>query len=143
MAVTVMSPNVSRQFRRTMRAFMKQHQTLLTLSKFLQSRTTQQILSEKIPIPEPTPVQPAVSDIDSEVRVCSLSEYKEVALSLAYAFADDPCAMYFVETEDRKHWTAEQKWALHVEIMEYVVYAHMLDGVVTTIGENYGAVALW
>jgi ribosomal protein S18 acetylase RimI-like enzyme len=124
-----------------MRAFLKQRQTFLAFTKVLQytqQNSVPQILSEKVPLPP----QPVLS-VDQDVRVCSLSEYKEVALSLAIAFADDPCAMFFINTADRKHWTAEQKWALHLEIMEYVVYAHMLDGVVTTVGENYGAVALW
>jgi hypothetical protein len=78
-----------------------------------------------------------------QVRIPDISEYKGLALSLAHAFAADEVAMYFIDTPDRKHWTEEQKWDLHLAIMEYIVYAHFLDGLVTTIGEDYGAVALW
>jgi len=79
----------------------------------------------------------------NKVRVPDISEYKGLALSLAHAFAVDDVAMYFIDTPDRPHWTAEQKWDLHLSIMEYIVYAHFLDGLVTTVGEGYGAVALW
>jgi hypothetical protein len=78
-----------------------------------------------------------------EVRVPDISEYKGLALSLAHSFAVDEVAMYFIDTPDRQHWTEEQKWELHLATMEYIVYAHFLDGLVATIGENYGAVALW
>jgi hypothetical protein len=79
----------------------------------------------------------------NQVRVCTLDEYKELALSLAHAFKDDEIAMYFIDTPDRAHWTDQQKWDLHLTVMEYVVYAHLLTGLVTTVGENYGGVALW
>lgn len=78
-----------------------------------------------------------------QVRICTLNEYKDLALSLAHAFKHDEVAMYFIDTPDRAHWTEQQKWDLHLAIMEYVVYAHLLTGLVTTIGENYGGVALW
>jgi hypothetical protein len=78
-----------------------------------------------------------------QVRVCTLDEYKELALSLAHAFKDDEVAMHFIDTPDRSDWTDQQKWDLHLAVMEYVVYAHLLTGLVTTIGENYGGVALW
>jgi hypothetical protein len=79
----------------------------------------------------------------AEVRICTIDEYKALALSLAHAFKVDDFAMYFIDTPDRTHWTAEQKWDLHLNVMEYVVYAHLLNGLVTTAGENYGGVALW
>jgi len=77
------------------------------------------------------------------VRVPELHEYRGIALSLALAFSEDEIAMYFINTPDRAHWTAAQKWDLHLQIMEYIVYAHLLDGLVTTVGDDYGAVALW
>lgn len=80
---------------------------------------------------------------DDQVRVVGISEYKAAALSLAQAFKDDDVSMYFVETEEVKHWTQKEKWDLHVSIMEYLVYAHILKGLVTTVGPNYGSVALW
>ncbi|RMZ72451.1 gcn5-related n-acetyltransferase [Pyrenophora seminiperda CCB06] len=76
------------------------------------------------------------------VRVVTAAEYKQAALCLAEAFAKDDVVMYFVDVPDREHWTAEQKWALHVEILEYIVYAHILKGLVTTVGD-FEAVALW
>ena len=78
-----------------------------------------------------------------DVRVVRLDEYKQAALALAEAFAEDDVAMYFIDTPDREHWTKEQKWNLHVEILEYVTYAHLLKGLVLTAGENYGCIALW
>ena len=79
----------------------------------------------------------------NQVRVVDISEYKAAALSLAQAFKDDDVAMYFVETDEVKHWTRKEKWDLHVNIMEYLVHAHILKGLVTTIGPNYDSVALW
>jgi len=76
------------------------------------------------------------------VRVVTAAEYKQAALCLAEAFAQDDVVMYFVDVPDREHWTAEQKWALHVEILEYITYAHILKGLVTTVGD-FEAVALW
>lgn len=85
----------------------------------------------------------AVSGFDDEVRVVKKHEYRQAALCLAKAFKDDDVAMYFVETGDADHWTWQQKWDLHVSILEYLVYAHILKGLVTTIGPNYDCVALW
>ena len=78
-----------------------------------------------------------------DVRVVKLEEYKQAADALAEAFAEDDVAMYFINTPDCQHWTKEEKWKLHVEILEYVTYAHILKGLVLTAGENYGCVALW
>lgn len=80
---------------------------------------------------------------DDGVRVVRIEEYKQAADALAEAFAEDDVAMYFIDTPDRQHWTKEQKWKLHVEILEYVTYAHILKGLVLTAGEDYGCVALW
>ncbi|KAF2204672.1 hypothetical protein GQ43DRAFT_135990 [Delitschia confertaspora ATCC 74209] len=85
----------------------------------------------------------SLASADDEVRVVSLAEYKEAALSLAEAFAEDDVARYFIDVPDREHWTEAEKWKLHVDILEYVTYAHCLKGLVTTVGANYGAVALW
>ncbi|KAJ9644752.1 hypothetical protein H2199_003716 [Coniosporium tulheliwenetii] len=96
-------------------------------------------------VPAETKPENAVlnSKVDDGVRVISIDEYKEAARCLAEAFEHDDVARYFVDTPDRAHWTAKQKWDLHVSIMEYVTYAHCLKGLVTTVGPNYGAVALW
>lgn len=77
------------------------------------------------------------------VRVVAKNECKQAALCLAEAFREDAVARYFTHTPDREHWTEEQRWALHVSMMEYITYAHIMNGLVLTVGPNYGCVALW
>lgn len=77
------------------------------------------------------------------VRVLQLHEYKEAALCLAEAFKDDEVSKYFVDTPDRANWTEDQKWELHLKVMEYITYAHLLRGLVVSAGPNYDCVALW
>ena len=77
------------------------------------------------------------------VRVVKMSEYKAAAQTLAEAFATDDVVRYFIDTPDRTTWSAAKKWRLHVKILEYIVYAHCLKGMVLTAGEGYGCVALW
>ncbi|KAG9549517.1 hypothetical protein KCU61_g3814, partial [Aureobasidium melanogenum] len=77
------------------------------------------------------------------VRRVTLAEYKQAAQCLAEAFADDDVARYFTEVPDRAHWTEKQKWDLHVSILEYITYAHILKGLVLAAGPDYGCVALW
>ena len=79
----------------------------------------------------------------NQPRVVGKQEYKEAAASLARAFKDDDVAMYFIETDDVPHWTPEEKWDLHLYLMECLVYAHILKGLVTAIGPEYDCVALW
>jgi hypothetical protein len=83
-----------------------------------------------------------VPPLTDGIRVVTAAEYKQAAACLAEAFGEDVVARYFVDVPDREHWTAEEKWALHVEILEYVTYAHILKGLVTTVGD-FEAVALW
>lgn len=80
---------------------------------------------------------------DGGVRLLGLHEYKQAARTLAEAFKDDHVAWYFLETPDRAHWTKEQQWDLHVQIFEYIVYAHLLKGIAVTAGPNHECVALW
>ena len=87
-------------------------------------------------------VTPAVTGSDG-VRVLSIEEYKAAALCLAEAFKDDHTTHYFLDTPDSSDWTEEQKWEVHLSMFEYIVYAHCLKGLVTTVGPNYGAVSLW
>lgn len=84
----------------------------------------------------------AVPPLANGVRLVTLDEYKQAAACLAEAFAADEVARYFTDVPDREHWTEDEKWALHVEIMEYITYAHILKGLVTTVGD-FEAVALW
>lgn len=80
---------------------------------------------------------------DHRVRILDISEYKEAAQCLAEAFAHDDVAWYFLDTPDRTKWSRADKWELHVSILEYIVYAHCLKGLATTVGPNYDSVSLW
>ncbi|KAI3318333.1 hypothetical protein HD806DRAFT_318687 [Xylariaceae sp. AK1471] len=79
---------------------------------------------------------------EDQVRAIGISEFKEAGLSLAQAFATDELAQYLLDAEDVKGGE-ETKWRLHVDIFNYIVAAHCYKGVVTTIGPDYEAVALW
>ncbi|KAG9925596.1 hypothetical protein KCV05_g7486, partial [Aureobasidium melanogenum] len=76
------------------------------------------------------PVTAAATAGGDGVRQVTLAEYKQAAQCLAEAFADDDVARYFTEVPDRAHWTEKQKWDLHVSILEYITYAHILKGLV-------------
>ncbi len=92
----------------------------------------------------------------TDVIVVRKSQYKAAADCLAAAFAKDDVANYFLQCPDMAHWTIEQKWTLHVNILEYIVYAHCLKGLVLGIPSagsravddneyqvQFDAVALW
>ena len=79
----------------------------------------------------------------NDVRVVRPEDYRQAAACLAEAFAKDHIVRYPIDTPDRAHWTNAQKWDLHVSALEYVTYAHILNGLVTTVGPNYDCVALW
>lgn len=64
-------------------------------------------------------------------------------IGLAEAFAVDEVARYFVDTQDMEIYSEEYKWKLHLDILRYITAAHCYKGIVTTIGPNYDAVALW
>jgi hypothetical protein len=78
-----------------------------------------------------------------EIRILTLAEYKPAALALAEAFANDDVSRYFIDTPDRANWDEKRKWNLHLKIMEGVVFAHILKGVATSVGDDYGCIALW
>jgi hypothetical protein len=80
---------------------------------------------------------------EDAVRVLTLAEYKEAGMSLAEAFKEDHSSMYFTHTPDRADWSEQQRWELHVKMMEYITYAHLLKGLVLSAGPNYDCVALW
>ncbi|KAK1522146.1 acetyltransferase [Colletotrichum costaricense] len=80
---------------------------------------------------------------EDTVRVIGMSECKEAGLSLAHAFAADDLSQYLLDADDMANLSAESKWKLHVDIMTYIAAAHSLNGIVTTIGSDYDAVALW
>jgi Ser-tRNA(Ala) deacylase AlaX len=81
--------------------------------------------------------------VTEEVRTVSISECEGVAQCLAEAFAVDEVSRYFVDTPDMANVTEAVKWKLHYNIMRYLTAAHCYKGIVTTVGEDYGAVALW
>ena len=91
----------------------------------------------------------AESDICTGVQIIPQSAYKAAAACLAAAFSVDDVSAYFTDCPDTTSWTPEARWALHVHIMEYMVYAHMINGFVIGIpsssekGNGYDAVALW
>jgi hypothetical protein len=78
-----------------------------------------------------------------KVRILTMNEYREAGQCLALAFAQDEVARYFIDTKDMVNCSEEEKWNLHVDILEYLVAAHCYSGLVTTVGPNYDAVALW
>ncbi|KAF2162539.1 hypothetical protein M409DRAFT_69112 [Zasmidium cellare ATCC 36951] len=80
---------------------------------------------------------------NNSVRVLTLSEYKQAGSTLAEAFRKDHTSLYFTHTPDRSDWSEQQKWELHVKMMEYITYAHLLKGLVVCAGPNYDSVALW
>ncbi|SPN99592.1 uncharacterized protein DNG_02444 [Cephalotrichum gorgonifer] len=80
---------------------------------------------------------------DAAVRRASMSECREVALSLAHSFATDGFSMYLVGAWDMAHLSHEEKWRLHVDMMAYSTAAHFLSGIVKTIGPEYDSVAVW
>ncbi|KAG9781334.1 putative N-acetyltransferase [Exophiala dermatitidis] len=79
------------------------------------------------------------------VRIVSPHEYKEAAACLAEAFRHDDVVRYAIDTPDRMHLSDEERFNLHKATMEYVTYAHCLNGLVLAVGENdnYDCVALW
>ncbi|KAK0629728.1 acetyltransferase, partial [Bombardia bombarda] len=80
---------------------------------------------------------------EESVRVVGMSECREAALSLAHAFAADDYAKYLVDPGDASDISPEDKWKLHVDMMEYAVAAHCMKGLATTIGPDFDSVALW
>jgi hypothetical protein len=80
---------------------------------------------------------------EESVRVIGIEECREAGLSLAHSFAADDLSQYFIDADDTTALSAEHKWKLHVDIMTYIVAAHCYNGIVTTIGPDYDAVALW
>jgi hypothetical protein len=78
-----------------------------------------------------------------EVRVIGIAEYEQAAQCLAEAFAVDEVARYFLDTPDMATYSEEYKYKLHCNILRYITAAHCYNGIVTSIGPNYDAVALW
>lgn len=77
------------------------------------------------------------------VRIVAPHEYKEAAACLAEAFRLDQIVRYAIDTPDRMHLSEVERFELHKATMEYVTYAHCLQGLVLTVGDNFDCVALW
>ncbi|KAI9752328.1 MAG: proteasome regulatory particle base subunit [Chaenotheca gracillima] len=78
----------------------------------------------------------------TDVRIVTPSEYREAAVSLARAFEHDPTSRYPLYTKDMEEYSDEYKYQLHASILECLVYAYTLSGLVTTVGPDYASVAL-
>lgn len=78
-----------------------------------------------------------------EVRVVGIKDFEHAAQCLSEAFAVDEVARYFVDTDDMAKYPETIKYKLHCDIIRYMTAAHCYEGIVTTIGPNFDAVALW
>ncbi|PHH86687.1 hypothetical protein CDD83_9885 [Cordyceps sp. RAO-2017] len=79
----------------------------------------------------------------STVREIGMSERREASFSLAAAFAADPLSLYLLAGEDAAGLAPERVWDLHLRVMSCTFAAYRIRGVVTTIGADYDAIALW
>ena len=89
---------------------------------------------------------PKVATPDSshdQLRVLPAGGDRPSATSLAYCFADDEVSRYFLDTPDTAHWSALDKWHLHLCIMRSITSAHFLKGLAVVVGAKYECVALW
>ncbi|ODQ63618.1 hypothetical protein NADFUDRAFT_84257 [Nadsonia fulvescens var. elongata DSM 6958] len=73
------------------------------------------------------------------VRRVEIHEYKRACEALAEAFEADDSSEYLCFCDGR---TKEEAAAFDIKIFEYIVYAHLLDGLVLTIGD-FESVACW
>ncbi|KAF4587385.1 acetyltransferase [Ophiocordyceps camponoti-floridani] len=89
--------------------------------------------------PAPTSLTP--SNWTTSVRDVPMSQRREASFSLAYAFAADPLSVYLLSGDGPQ--SAEYTWALHLRIMSCTFAAYRIRGIVTTIGPDYDAIALW
>jgi len=80
---------------------------------------------------------------ETSVRLVNANESAAAGSSLAQAFATDAMSRYLLDGDDMVDYSDEQKWKLHVDYMTYMVAAHCYKGIVTTIGSDYEALALW
>lgn len=80
---------------------------------------------------------------DDDIRIVAPHEYKEAAACLAEAFRHDKIVRYAIDTPDREQLSEEERFRLHQACLEYVTYAHCLQGLVLAVGQNYDCVALW
>jgi ribosomal protein S18 acetylase RimI-like enzyme len=91
-----------------------------------------------------TQTKPTIPHLDGpQVRIVQPHEYKQAAACLAEAFRLDHVVRYSIDTPDHEHLTEQERFEIHKSAMEYVTYAHILQGLVLTVGDDYACVALW
>lgn len=73
------------------------------------------------------------------VRKVNINEYAKARDTLAKAFTEDKVAQYLTDCDGN---TPEQRRKLDLEIFEYIIYAHLLKGLVLTVGDWEG-IACW
>ncbi|KAF7548802.1 hypothetical protein G7046_g8547 [Stylonectria norvegica] len=80
---------------------------------------------------------------EDTIRVVDVTEAAEAGRSLAHSFATDALCQYLLDGDDMAGLTDEHKWKLHVDFMTYMVAGNCYKGIVTAIGPDYEALALW
>ncbi|KAF5092417.1 hypothetical protein D0Z03_002866 [Geotrichum reessii] len=73
------------------------------------------------------------------VRKVELHEWRRATEALADAFEADPVAQYLTTCDGN---TAEQARALDLKVFEYIIYAHLLRGMVLEI-DDFQGIACW
>ncbi|PHH79428.1 hypothetical protein CDD82_2392 [Ophiocordyceps australis] len=92
-------------------------------------------------VAQPTQPQSLIpSAWHTTIRHVSLKERDAAGLALAYSFAADPLSVYLLSGDKLE---PEQAWKLHVRIMAYTFAAYRLEGIVTALGPDYDAIAMW
>lgn len=79
------------------------------------------------------------STTQPQVRRVERHEWKRATEALAAAFEADPVAQYLTTCDGN---TKEQARALDLKVFEYIIYAHLLKGLVLTIGDFEG-ISCW
>lgn len=80
---------------------------------------------------------------EDSIRTVRMNESAAAGRSLAHSFATDPLSRYLLDGDDMEGCSAEAKWKLHVALMATVIASHASKGLVTTIGPDYDALAIW
>jgi hypothetical protein len=92
---------------------------------------------------KPSPISLLPPSWESGIREIGLGDCAAAGRSLAHCFATDPLSQYLVDGDDKARRSAEYRWKLHVAIMTTVVASHHHKGIVTTIGPDFDALAIW
>lgn len=77
------------------------------------------------------------------VRAVGRSESAAAGRSLAHSFAADPLSRYLMNSGDMDILSAEEKWKIHVALMTTVAASHIHRGLITAVGPDYDALAVW